>query len=175
MALCNTQSDQNGLFLFRNHQTGGLRISALKNRGNLACREWNGNQPARWIGHFKKVERKKLSGIGRGNASPVLPAGQCRLSCHTPQLLDTSTACWRLQGRLNSVCYALRHSVCYNSPWFRLSRWSLLICFSGGKSGLRRAGRSVTPTSRKTRESATEKRPPNGYVCIPRGKGETVG
>jgi hypothetical protein len=33
-----------------------------------------------------------------------------------------------------------------------------------GKSGLRRAGWSVTPTGRKARESATENKPPNGCV-----------
>ena len=34
-----------------------------------------------------------------------------------------------------------------------------------GKSGLRRAGWSVTPTGRKARESATENKPPNDSAC----------
>jgi|GEM_PF-2211830 len=48
----------------------------------------------------------------------------------------------------------------------------------GGKSGLRRAGWSVTPTGRKARESATEIKPPNDcvgrhkftYTCVVRVK-----
>jgi len=39
-----------------------------------------------------------------------------------------------------------------------------------GKSGLHRAGRSVTPTEGNLRESATEKKPPASA-----GKGEMVG
>lgn len=33
---------------------------------------------------------------------------------------------------------------------------------TGGKSGLRRTGWSITSTGREARESATESRPPNG-------------
>ncbi len=34
---------------------------------------------------------------------------------------------------------------------------------AGGKSGLRRIRRWVTPTGRKARESATESKPPRGF------------
>lgn len=43
-----------------------------------------------------------------------------------------------------------------------------------GKSGLQRAERSVTPTSRKVRESAAESKPPNDQLRLARGKGEMV-
>ena len=50
---------------------------------------------------------------------------------------------------------------------------------TGGKSGLRRTGWSITSTSREVRESAAESRPPNGQAeysgtCLMRGKAETV-
>jgi len=40
---------------------------------------------------------------------------------------------------------------------------------TGGKSGLRRAGWSITSTGREVRESAAENRPPNGSCGSPHG------
>lgn len=49
----------------------------------------------------------------------------------------------------------------------------MVICVRGGKSGLHRAERQVTPGGRKPTESAAESEPPKS-VFVLAGKGEKV-
>ena len=87
--------------------------------------------------------------------------GRARGSMH-----DSDGKCQSVQGLARALNLVVS---LVSGPWAAVGEQLLPV---GGKSGLLRAGWWVTPTGRKTRESATENKPPacQGFLATVRVK-----